>query len=161
MQEYEILKLKPEDYHKCSNIWDMEKKAGMAKAWYNQLVSGVRIIWVYTTRGEFIGEGSLVMENYDPDYTIKGQRVYFSRVIVKEEYRNQGIGGTLIDFIIEQAKLMGYREISIGVDKKNINALHLYRKKGFTEVIFDGEDEHGPYYKLVKRLGDEIRFEDA
>ena len=47
---------------------------------------------------------------------------------------------------------MGYKEISIGVDKDNTAALHLYRKKGFTTVIFDGADEYGKYYKLLKVL---------
>ena len=38
------------------------------------------------------------------------------------------------------------------VDKDNENALHLYRKYGFTEVLFDGADEDGEYYKLMKRI---------
>ena len=46
----------------------------------------------------------------------------------------------------------GFREASIGVDKDNEAALHLYRKKGFTTVVFDGEDEDGAYYKLVRTL---------
>lgn len=28
----------------------------------------------------------------------------------------------------------------------------MYRKYGFTEVIFDGEDEDGEYFKLMKRI---------
>jgi hypothetical protein len=28
----------------------------------------------------------------------------------------------------------------------------LYRKFGFTEVLFDGADEDGEYYKLMKSL---------
>ena len=34
--------------------------------------------------------------------------------------------------------------------KDNENALHLYRKYGFTEVLFDGADNDGEYYKLMK-----------
>ena len=102
--------------------------------------------------GDYIAEGSLVFEQNDPDYSIPKQRIYFSRLIVKESYRRQGIGSILIDFLVTKAIEMGYREISIGVDKKNTDALRLYKRKGFNEVIFDGEDEHGPYYKLLKRL---------
>ena len=47
---------------------------------------------------------------------------------------------------------MGFSEMTIGVDKDNTNALHLYRKYGFTEVLFDGADEHGEYFKLMKRI---------
>ena len=73
-------------------------------------------------------------------------------MIVKQEYRNRGIGGILIDFMVDIIGKMGYKEISIGVDKDNAAALHLYQKKGFSTVIFSGVDENGEYYKLMKSL---------
>ena len=149
---YEIIKLKPEDYHKCANIWDMGKRPEMAKRFYDQLVSGNREIYVYTKNGEYLGEASIVYEQNDPDYSIPGQRMYFSRLIVKNDHRNQGIGSILIDYIISKVTKMGYMEISVGVDKKNEGAFRLYQRKGFNEIIFDGEDEYGSYYKLLKRL---------
>ena len=47
---------------------------------------------------------------------------------------------------------MGYKEVSIGVDKDNLAALHLYKKKGFTTILFDGADEDGEYFKLMTTL---------
>ena len=88
----------------------------------------------------------------DRDYTIPGQRIYLSRLIVKEEYRGQGIGGILLDYMVKKIREMGYHEISIGVDKDNAAALHLYRKKGFTTVLYEGADQYGEYYKLMKAL---------
>jgi len=73
-------------------------------------------------------------------------------MIVKLEYRNLGIGGIMLDFLIDYAKQLGYMEISLGVDKTNKNARHLYEKKGFNTIIFDGEDEYGKYVKLLKKL---------
>ena len=154
MRNFEIIQLKPENYQRCSNIWDMGKKPEMAKRFYDELVSGNRIIYVYAIDDEYLGEGSIVFEKNDPDYSIPGQRVYFSRLVVKEEYRNQGIGSILIDYIVDKAMEFGYSEISVGVDKKNEGALRLYQRKGFNEIIYDGEDEYGPYYKLLKRLGE-------
>ncbi|SLC27668.1 Uncharacterised protein [Mycobacteroides abscessus subsp. massiliense] len=43
MDSYQIKKLKPEDYDKRNNIWDMEKKKKMAKVFYDELVSGNRV----------------------------------------------------------------------------------------------------------------------
>lgn len=143
--------LKPEEYHKCSNIWDI-KKQPLANKWYDEIVAGNRLVYIYKIDGEFIGEGALVKATDDPDYTIPEKRVYVSRMIVKKEYRNRGIGGEILTFLIEKAKEMGFREMTIGVDKDNVNALHLYQKFGFTEVIFDGSDEHGEYLKLMKRI---------
>ena len=73
-------------------------------------------------------------------------------MIVKKENRNRGIGSEILEFLINKAKEMGFSEMTIGVDKDNENALHLYRKYGFTEVLFDGADKDGEYYKLMKRI---------
>ena len=143
--------LNPEDYHKCSNIWNM-KSQPLADKWYDEIVSGNRIVYVYKINGEFIGEGALVFDEGDSDYTIPQKRIYVSRMIVKKEYRNRGIGSEILEFLIEKATEMGYTEMTIGVDKDNVNALHLYRKYGFTQVLFDGADEDGEYYKLLKRI---------
>ena len=146
-----IESLRLEDYHKCSNIWNMESQP-LAEKWREVISSGNRHVYIYKINGEFIGEGALVLDAGDADYTIPNKRVYFSRMIVKKEYRNRGIGSTILEFLINKAKEMGFSEMTIGVDKDNINALHLYRKYGFTEVLFDGADEHGEYFKLMKRI---------
>ena len=151
MQEIKIEPLMLEDYHKCSNIWNM-KAQPLAEKWREEIVSGNRLVFVYKINGEFIGEGALVFDTGDPDYTIPGQRVYVSRMVVKKEYRGRGIGSEILKFLIIKAKEMGFVEMTIGVDKDNENALHLYRKHGFTEVLFDGADKDGEYYKLMKRI---------
>lgn len=143
--------LKPEDYRKCSNIWNM-KNQPLTDKWFDEIKSGNRMVFIYKINGEFIGEGALVFDTCDSDYTIPNQRVYVSRMIVKKEYRNRGIGSEILSFLIDKAKSMGYSEMTIGVDKDNANALKLYRKFGFNEVLFDGADENGEYFKLMKRI---------
>lgn len=152
MTSYQIKRLTPEEYYKCSNIWAMDKNPKMAKMFYDELVSGNRITFIYFENNKFIGEGSLVFKNNDPDYTIPNKRIYLSRMIVKDEYRNRGIGGIILNYLIDYAKQLGYEEISLGVDTDNFNARHLYEKKGFTNILFIGEDEYGEYMKLLKKL---------
>ncbi len=152
MEFYQIIKLDPLDYRKCNNIWDMDRDPIRTNRWYDELITGNRIIFVYTENGEFLGEGSLVLSNNDPDYTIPNKRVYLSRMIVKKEARNRGIGGIILDFLIDYAKKLGFNEMSLGVDIDNLNARHLYEKKGFDQIIFEGEDDMGKYVKLLKTL---------
>jgi diamine N-acetyltransferase len=149
---YKMIKLEPKDYNKCENIWNMTKNTDRAKRWYDELVNGNRIIFVYTENNEFLGEGSLVLKNADPDYTITDKRIYLSRMVVKAEYRNRGIGSIIIDYLIDYAKQMGFEEISLGVDTDNLAARHLYEKKGFTNEIFKGTDVSGEYIKLLRNL---------
>ena len=146
-----IEKLDVKDYNKCSNIWNM-KTQPLAETWRKEIETGNRIVFIYKINGEFIGEGALVLDTGDPDYTIPEKRVYVSRMIVKKEYQNRGIGSEILTLLIAKAKEMGFSEMTIGVDKDNVNALHLYKKFGFTEVLFDGADENGEYFKLMKKI---------
>lgn len=151
MNNYIIEQLKLEEYHKCSNIWNMTTQP-LTETWREEIAAGNRLVYIYKVKGEFIGEGALVFDASDPDYTIPNKRIYVSRMIVKKEYRGRGIGSEILQFLINKAKEMDYHEITLGVDKDNTTALHLYKKFGFTEVLFDGADEHGEYFKLMKRL---------
>ena len=152
MSSYQIKRLNPNEFYKCSNIWDMDKNPDMARKFYEELVSGNRVTFIYLEDNEFIGESSLVFKNNDPDYTIPGKRIYLSRMIVKEEHRSRGIGSILLDYLINFAEQLRYEEISLGVDTDNFNARHLYEKKGFITVLFVGKDECGEYVKLLKKL---------
>ena len=145
-----IRELKMDEYEKCKEIREMASPP-QSEDFFEDFTSGNRMIYVYELDGKFIGEGALVYKNSDPDYTISNQRIYMSRLIVNENYRNQGIGGQIIDFLIKKAKLLWFTEIAIGVDKDNTTACHLYKKKGFTTILFEGEDEGGEYFKLMKK----------
>ena len=148
----EIITLDITDYQKCSNIWNMQRQSVLADKFYNELLTGNRTTYIYTIDNEFVGEISLVKEMDDSDYTIPNQRIYVSRLIVKYEYRRQGIGRKLIDFITEKAKSQDYTEMSIGVDLDNYPALKLYIESGFDKVIYIGEDAQGKYLKLLKKI---------
>ncbi len=61
------------------------------------------------------------------------------------------MGKALVDFICAKAKALGYREISLGVDKDNDTALHLYRAKGFDRVLYEGRTSTGRFISFLKR----------
>jgi GNAT superfamily N-acetyltransferase len=147
-----IKELSLNDYFKCNNIWDMNKDPDRTKCWYDEIAAGNRTTFVYIEDVLYLGEVSLVKENGDDDYTVPGQRIYLSRMIVKKENRNQGIGGLLLNHTICYAKRLGYSEISLGVDISNVGARWLYEKNGFTNIIFVGEDKDGKFVKLIKTI---------
>ena len=133
----EIIKLDVKNYNKCNNIWDMKKKPELRDKFYNELISGNRITFVYEMEDCYMGEVSLVFDMNDSDYTIDNKRIYLSRFLVKKEMRNKGIG---------------YIEMSVGVDLDNYIALMIYHKYGFDKIIKVDEDEAGKYLKLLKKL---------
>lgn len=150
--EHKIIKLKPSDYEKCGNIWDMQRQSDLAAQLYQRLLSGNQTTFVYTIDGAFVGEVSLVRHMDDPDYTIPGRRIYLSRLIVRESHRRQGIGRRLAAYAAETAKQAGFQELSVGVDLDNYAAVRLYVQEGFDKILFAGEDAYGRYLKLLKAL---------
>ena len=51
-----------------------------------------------------------------------------------ESYQNQHIGSKLIEYMIKDCTRNKVNSITLEVKINNINAIHLYKKKGFVEV---------------------------
>ena len=147
-----IIKLDINDFEKCSNIWNMNENEKLKDTLYKELLNNERVTFVYVKDGEYIAEVSIVFDKNDEDYTIKGKRLYVSRMIVKEELRGNGYSKILMNFIIDYAKRNKYEELSIGVNIDNYIALKLYVELGFTKIQFIGEDSDGKFFKLIKSL---------
>lgn len=146
-----IMLLSPENYKKCINVGNFKKHPNAMK-WYQELVDGNCMIYVYVHNNQYIGEGALIIDSHDNDYTIPHQRVYLSRLIVKPEYRRQGIATKIVEYLLNKATEMGFKEATIGVDLNNHIALHLYEKFGFNSILYRGKDEYGEFLKLMKVL---------
>ena len=85
-------------------------------------------IFVAREGGKVVGMASLL-------YTIStaegGKAALFEDFIVQPEYRGQGIGTRLLEYVIQQARAEGVLRITLLTDLKNDNAQDLYRKLGF------------------------------
>lgn len=62
------------------------------------------------------------------------QRCIICNVVVREEYRNQGIGRRLTEAAIAEAEALGAEGVVLQVHQDNLPALHLYTDLGFREV---------------------------
>lgn len=68
--------------------------------------------------------------------------VYIESLAVLKEYQGLGIGGKLLDFIIEETKRRYIHEVVLHVSTENSKAIDWYLKKGFTK-----KEEVKDYYK--------------
>ncbi len=148
----QIKTLAVEDFPRCAELWDLKKQRTLAERFYSELQSGNRVTYVCEDEGVLLGEISLVFKMEESDYTIAGKRAYVSHLVVKKEHRRKGIGKALVEYVIEQAKQMGLRELTIGVDLDNYPALKLYTGAGFDRVLLIDEDRQGRYGKLMKTI---------
>lgn len=148
MINYTIEQLNITNYYKSNNVWDMES-CPFTKQFKEQIACGNREPYLLKYNNKYIASCDLV---YDyGEYTKAGIKVYLSRLIVKKEYRNKGIGQELLKYMISLCKEKGYQQINVGVDTDNKNAVHIYKKYGF-EIYETATDEYGEYYKMIKQL---------
>lgn len=147
MIDYTIEKLELEEYVKSNNVWDM-KACPFTEQFKKQIACGNRDAYLMKCNDKYIASCDLV---YDyGDYT-DSNKIYLSRLIVKKEYRNQGIGQELLKYMISLCKEKGYQQITVGVDTDNENAIHIYKKEGF-EIYETDYDEYGKYHKMLLTL---------
>ena len=85
---------------------------------------------VYINDGLVIGFISLLF--YRSVYHRRGT-AQINELIVKEGYRDKGIGKELLEYGIRRAKEKGMDEIEIGVEKGNTRAIQFYKKNGIEE----------------------------
>jgi len=68
------------------------------------------------------------------NYQIMYERSELININVLDEYQNRGIASKLIDFMFNDLKTNGVKNITLEVKVTNLNAIHLYEKYGFKEV---------------------------
>lgn len=78
------------------------------------------------TKDDYIGYGQIILSN--GLYTV----VNFGII---EEYRCQGYGQVLLNYLIELCRINSIDDIYIRVEKDNYKAVSLYKKAGFRECV--------------------------
>ena len=68
------------------------------------------------------------------NYQIMYERSELININVLDEYQNRGIASKLMDFMFNDLKTNGVKNITLEVKVTNLNAIHLYEKYGFKEV---------------------------
>jgi diamine N-acetyltransferase len=67
----------------------------------------------------------------------KRKYIVIDNIVIDENYRNNGYGEKLLNYIIEYAKNGNYNDIILNVYRFNENAIKLYDKKGFKIITQD------------------------
>ena len=84
----------------------------------------------------------------------KNNLIYeLTKMAVKPDYRNKGVGKKLLKKCIEYAHSKNYKSIILYSNKKLRNAIHLYKSYGFKEIKMEIKS---PYIraniKMIKKL---------
>ena len=66
--------------------------------------------------------------------TTEGRDIHISNIAVLPEYRSLGCASALIVQLIQFAKILAKREITLEVRRSNLKAIHLYQRIGFLQT---------------------------
>jgi [ribosomal protein S18]-alanine N-acetyltransferase len=103
----------------------------------------------------------LVMELSDgglAGYAVLGcvmEQGELANIAIRKEDRGRGLGGLLLDRVLDEASVRGVRQIFLEVRLSNTGAASLYRSRGFQEIgirkdYYEAPREHARV--LVRRL---------
>ena len=135
----EIRKYRSSDFNACRELWAQltehhrgiydnptiggdDPGRGIEPYLENQNLRGP---WVAEMNGEIIGLGGLIVHDEDAEV---------EPLVVRSEYRSQGIGKTLLEYLIREAKTMGVRLLSVRPVARNTGAVKWFVDAGFDVV---------------------------
>jgi GNAT superfamily N-acetyltransferase len=65
-------------------------------------------------------------------FLVIGKHFYIDDLSTLPEYRGNGYGGKLLDFVVEKANFNGFKYVTLDSGYQRIDAHRLYLNKGFT-----------------------------
>lgn len=68
-------------------------------------------------------------------YRVVDDKAELLNFLIRAEYRHQGHGKNLFDFVVNELKADNVKTLILEVRVSNINAINFYEKYGFLEVI--------------------------
>lgn len=124
------------------SIYGTEQVTGYVEGDLDRFFEGAEDwICTVTEAGRIIAFLSIEVHREEQDF------LYLDDLSVAAQYRNKGIGSTLIQRAEAYAKAKHIREIRFHVEKENVSALCLYERLGYSVC-----EEQGSRY-LMKKYG--------
>lgn len=119
------------DFDKLYDLRTGRKNSRPMKDRYTRIKNGIDSCYIAVLDGRILGDITVTYISKDEYATVKDERVYLSGLLVKEEYRNKGIGSALLQYVTDEMKRKKYQEATVLVDAENITAKKLYINNGF------------------------------
>lgn len=103
----------------------------LAKEWLKHISKGTGCLWVATVKEKPVGTIGFLKTDEESAELV--------RLVVHPDYRGQGYGKELVQFLIRSTKVIGFNRIHLHSYIKQIDVIKLYLQSGFkvdsTETI--------------------------
>lgn len=95
------------------------------------------LVLIAEINGKVIGSGFCRILKNTADWSIYDKRAIIRQVFVEEKYRRKGIGGKIIEKLVEWLHKRKIYDIRVMVLSENSNAVNAYLKYGFKGYIYE------------------------
>lgn len=114
--------------------------------------NGNRIIYGTKLNREVIGTIQLIFKMEKNFYADGKTKAHLHHARVLEGLRDKGVGSYLVKIAEDEASKHGFKEITLGVEETNIEAIKLYEKLGYKEFTREKGDEGEEIIGMKKNL---------
>jgi len=98
---------------------------------YKNYLSGSTLIWVATDPvGKVIGQVFVLLYSKDKEIADGKKRAYLFSFRIRDEWRGQGIGSFMMEFVEDFLRQKGFSWLRLNVGKENRAAIEIYRHRG-------------------------------
>lgn len=113
---------------------------------------GDRIVYGAEANGKIVGTVQLVFRGEKEFYADGKKRAHIHHTRVLGEWRGKGVGSELMRQVETEAKKKGFREITLGVEETNEDAIRFYEELGYREFMWEKGDEGEVIIGMKKEL---------
>ena len=144
------------EIHPVNNIWEKFKDNALNNFDNNNTISYVGILndEIICELTAYIKEEAFIDDIDDYDDLLSEERCYLAAFRTNKEYQGNGYFSLLFDYVVEDLKSRGYKELSLGVSPEEVRNMEIYFHLGFRDYIKSTTQDNELILFYKKDLGE-------
>lgn len=125
------------EIHPVNNIWEKFRDNALNNFDNDNTISYVGILndEIICELTAYVKEEAFIDDIADYDDLLSEERCYLAAFRTNKEYQGNGYFSLLFDYVVEDLKSRGYKELSLGVSPEEVRNMEIYFHLGFRDYI--------------------------
>lgn len=144
------------EIHPVNNIWEKFKDNALNNFDNDNTISYVGILndEIICELTAYVKEEAFIDDIDDYDDLLSEERCYLAAFRTNKEYQGNGYFSLLFDYVVEDLKSRGYKELSLGVSPEEVRNMEIYFHLGFRDYIKSTTQDNELILFYKKDLGE-------
>lgn len=144
------------EIHPVNNIWEKFRDNALNNFDNDNTISYVGILndEIICELTAYVKEEAFIDDIDDYDDLLSEERCYLAAFRTNKEYQGNGYFSLLFDYVVEDLKSRGYKELSLGVSPEEVRNMEIYFHLGFRDYIKSTTQDNELILFYKKDLGE-------